>query len=43
MTENPYEAPAIVEIGTLHELTLKDGFKLDLANLLDPGRLGPVS
>lgn len=44
MTEHPYEAPSIVEIGTLHELTLqsKDFTGSDGIDLLGIP-LGPAS
>ena len=38
MTKEPYEAPALTEIGTLHELTLKSGPGTDFFSfLLGPG------
>jgi hypothetical protein len=49
MNERAYEAPSIVEIGTLQELTLqnKDTTGLDGISLIIPGNppvpLGPVS
>ncbi|MDT5284923.1 MAG: hypothetical protein QOJ20_6118 [Mycobacterium sp.] len=46
MTERPYEAPSIVEIGTLHDLTLQHTYKdqtgLD-GVIFNNTALGPVT